>query len=337
MSKQDITVSVFCIAYNQEAFLPECLDSLINQKTDFQYEIVVHDDASTDNTPKIIAEYAEKYPQKIIPLYEKENQYSKNPHFFFKTMLPHAHGKYIAFCEGDDYWTDTNKLQIQLNYMEQHPNCSLCFHNADNLYMNNLSIQKTGNLNIYGSYATKDNKYTSSNIQNCRFGARSAIPSASEFFRKKDIESLPEFFYYAPCADFPLELYLSHVGYAYYLPKSMSVYRKNTGSSVTNKWSSAPEKEIEKSEALINFLDAFNKATYFKHKTGIEPLKNLYQINILTAQKKGLTIMLNKKYRKVYHQSTGDYLFIKLIIKSYFPKLFYSAKSNPKLKKYINH
>lgn len=335
MPKSDIKVSIFCITYNHEKFLAECIDSLLSQKTNFSYEIIVHDDASTDNTTKILAEYAKKYPQKIIPLYEKINQYSKNPHFFFNTMLPYANGKYIAFCEGDDYWTDNTKLQQQYDYMEKHPNCSLCFHNADNLYMDSMEIRKSEK-NIYNQLATPDNKYTSGNIQNCHFATRSAVPSASEFFRKKDIKNLPKYFYYAPCADFPLELYLSHIGYAYYMPKSMSIYRRNTGESVTDKWGSTPQKEIKKSKAFIKFLNAFNTATQFKYNEEIKLLISSHRISLLIAQKQGLRILFNKDYRKLYRRSVDDHFFIKLILKSYFPSFFYGLKSNPKFKKYVN-
>ena len=100
------------------------------QKTDFRFEAVIHDDASSDNSAAIIREYARNYPDIIKPIYETENQYSKRDGSLDRILRKALTGKYIAICEGDDYWTDPLKLQKQVDYMETHPDCSLCFHNA---------------------------------------------------------------------------------------------------------------------------------------------------------------------------------------------------------------
>ena len=105
---EQIMVSIVCNAYNQELYIREALESFVAQKTNFKFEILVHDDASTDTTADIIREYESKYPDIIKPIYQTENQYSKNVSI---TALQHqrANGKYIAFCEGDDYWIDEYK------------------------------------------------------------------------------------------------------------------------------------------------------------------------------------------------------------------------------------
>lgn len=126
----DIKVSVMCLAYNHEKYIRECLDSIVNQITTFEFEIIINDDASTDNTSKIIREYEEKYPRKIKAIYQKENQYSKGVAIIEECMLEAASGKYIAFCECDDKWIDLKKLQRQYEYMETHPECSMCVHNT---------------------------------------------------------------------------------------------------------------------------------------------------------------------------------------------------------------
>lgn len=123
-------VSVRCIAYNQEQYIRDSLEGFVMQKTNFRFEAIVHDDASTDGTAAIIKEYAEKYPDIIKPILETENLYSKHDGSLWKIMDEACHGKYIAFCEGDDYWTDPYKLQKQIDFFESHPDCSLCFHNA---------------------------------------------------------------------------------------------------------------------------------------------------------------------------------------------------------------
>ena len=132
-------VSISCITYNHAPYIRQCLEGFITQKTNFAYEVLIHDDASTDGTSEIIQEYENKYPDIIKPIYESENQYHKGVPIGSEVWnVPRAQGKYIALCEGDDYWTDPNKLQKQVDYMEQHPEIDLCC-TASKKY-----VQKTG-------------------------------------------------------------------------------------------------------------------------------------------------------------------------------------------------
>lgn len=329
MSQQEtpIAVSVMCITYNHAPYLRECLDSLLNQKTDFPYEIVVHDDASADGTTDILKEYASKYPDKIIPIYEKENQYSKNPHFFIKKMLPFLKGKYTAFCEGDDYWTDPNKLQIQYEYMEKHPGCSLCFHNANMLSMANSKMTRIDNHNIYGKYKKDDNNYSAGELHLCIIGPYKAIlPSASEFFRTKHLECLPEWFYIPPCTDMPLELWTSHQGYAHYIPKAMSVYRRDTGTSVTDGWIQKPEEEEIRMNKFITFINEFNQYTNYIYYPKLKWLFAKYQNNIDIINRRPLPILRDPFRRSIYKKAERDPLYIKLLFKSYFHKTYYNLK-----------
>lgn len=127
-------VSICCITYNHALFIRKALDGFLMQepptgvsKDEPWYEILIHDDASTDGTDKIIKEYAAKYPDRIFPLYEEENQYTKGADmdsFNYRRVR----GKYIAYCEGDDYWTDPKKLQMQVDFLESNPEYSVCFH-----------------------------------------------------------------------------------------------------------------------------------------------------------------------------------------------------------------
>jgi glycosyltransferase involved in cell wall biosynthesis len=114
-------VSVACITYNHEKYIEDAIKSFLIQETDFPFEILIHDDASTDNTANIVREYVEKYPNIIKPIFQTENQYSKGFKMNLEFNFPRAKGKYIALCEGDDYWTDPNKLQIQVAFLEENP------------------------------------------------------------------------------------------------------------------------------------------------------------------------------------------------------------------------
>ena len=122
---QNILVSIYCTAYNHEKYIADAIDSFLVHQTNFKYEILIHDDASID----IIREYEKKYPDLIKPIDQTENQYSKiGITTVDKINFDRALRKYIAVCKGDDYWTDQYKLQKQIDYMESHPECSLCVH-----------------------------------------------------------------------------------------------------------------------------------------------------------------------------------------------------------------
>ena len=120
-------VTVQCLVYNHEPFLRKCLDGFVMQETTFPFEVLVHDDASTDGSAAIIREYAERYPEIIKPIYETENQHSKHDGSLRRIVHGSAHpaAKYIALCEGDDYWTDAHKLQKQISFLESHPDYTM--------------------------------------------------------------------------------------------------------------------------------------------------------------------------------------------------------------------
>ena len=123
----DYKVSVICLTYNHRAFIRECLEGFVRQKTTFPFQVIVHDDASTDGTAEIVKEYAQRYPHIIQPILQQENQWQKR--MTLKTFVyPRLQGEYVAFCEGDDYWTDENKLQKQVDFLDANPDFAVCFH-----------------------------------------------------------------------------------------------------------------------------------------------------------------------------------------------------------------
>ena len=153
MDNRELMVTIRCITYNHEPYIRQCLDGFVMQKTDFRFEAIVHDDASTDNTATIIKEYAEKYPDIIKPIFETENQYSKRDASLTRIMDNHTHGKYVAMCEGDDYWIDPLKLQKQIDFLEAHPEYSYSCHRY------NILDDATGSLTLCpNKYFDKYNK-----------------------------------------------------------------------------------------------------------------------------------------------------------------------------------
>lgn len=171
-------VTIRCITYNHEPYIRQCLEGFVMQKTTFPFEAVVHDDASTDGTAEIIREYAEKYPDIIKPIYETENQYSKHNGSLTKIMDAHMRGKYIAMCEGDDYWIDPLKLQKQVDFLESHPDFGMCYTNF------NLYRQKQQKM-VYSIYESLSSLYPSNfSLENYIYSQGFACP-ASWLYRKE--------------------------------------------------------------------------------------------------------------------------------------------------------
>lgn len=140
-----IMLSIRCMVYNHEPYLRDCLEGFVMQKTTFRFEAIVHDDASTDGSATIIKEYVEKYPDIIKPIYETENQYSKRDGSLGHIMHEACKGKYIAFCEGDDYWMDPLKLQKQVDFLENNPGYlmshtnNICYDQKKGVFIRDIS------------------------------------------------------------------------------------------------------------------------------------------------------------------------------------------------------
>lgn len=136
-------VSILTVTFNHDKYIKDALNSFLKQETSFPFEIIVHDDASQDNTKKIVKEYEAKFPHIIKPIYQKENQYSKgitNPACF---ILPKTKGRYIAVCDGDDYWTGTSKLEQQVTFLEKNKKYSMVYHNSYVVDENsNITVKK---------------------------------------------------------------------------------------------------------------------------------------------------------------------------------------------------
>lgn len=220
MTRSEVLVSIRCLVYNHEPYLRQCLDGFVMQKTDFAFEAIVHDDASTDKSADIIREYAAKYPDIIKPIYETENLYSKHDGSIKRIMNANTHGKYIALCEGDDYWTDPLKLQKQFDFMEANPEYTLCFHNAMIHFQNGKNKDR-----IFAELENRD-------YHPVELYENWLVPTASIFTRKDTYLQQqprlnnPDFLY----GDNPLIVSLAYAGKVHCINEIMSVYRINDGS-----------------------------------------------------------------------------------------------------------
>lgn len=249
-STQPVLVSIRCTVYNHAPYLRDCLDGFVKQKTNFRFEAVVHDDASTDGSAEIIKEYADKYPDIIKPILEVENQWSKHDGSIPRIMESNMSGKYIAICEGDDYWTDENKLQLQVDYMEQNEDCSLCFHDVDVLSMKDGKIIKKFAL------PDKDRNYTSKHL----FTKGWFVATTSILYRRQSLLKSSDFPDWAKIegmgSDIKWQMFLSAKGYFHFIARTMGVYRFGVPGSATDR---ARGNKSKGHVAYLQFLSNANK------------------------------------------------------------------------------
>ncbi|MBO6536445.1 MAG: glycosyltransferase [Balneolaceae bacterium] len=254
-------VTVCVLTYNHEKYISKCLDSILEQQTDFDFEIQIGEDASTDQTRKICKEYADKYPQKIkLLLHSRENNISvlgePSGRFNFSYNLLSATGKYIAVCEGDDFWEDPHKLQKQIDVLENHPECSMCFTAAHIYY-----FEKDGKT-IRKSDVLKPEKRPGNRIYTVYDAIRPAggfMTSATMIFRSEYVQELPDWYFEAIVGDTPLMLYLGTKGDYYYLDEITAAYRAGTEGSWTARMTYQKRKKIV--AGYIQILEDFNTYT----------------------------------------------------------------------------
>ena len=208
-------VTVLCIAFNQSKYIAQALDSLLAQVTNFQYEIVVHDDASTDGTCDIIREYEKANPGILSVNYESQNQFSKNGVQFLKDMYINAKGKYIAICEGDDYWTDVYKLQKQVDFLEKHYQYSIVFHRV------NVFTEGSTKGQFLFPDPKENSKFTVNNLLRRNF-----IQTNSVMYRRQEYFELPT---RITPFDWYMHLYHAQYGEIGFIDEVMSSYRRHPG------------------------------------------------------------------------------------------------------------
>jgi glycosyltransferase involved in cell wall biosynthesis len=314
-SLDDIYVSVYCATYNHETYIAGALNSFLEQETDFKFEIIVHDDASTDGTADIIRQYAERHPEIIRHIIQKENQYSRGIKIFPTYIAPLLRGKYVAVCEGDDYWCDENKLQKQVNWLDTHPNCSACVHSTLAVDMFSLKDRIIGGTSGYLS------------LESISMGGGSEFHTSSVMYRRKYATNRPGFLTAIPgVGDYPLAIYLRLSGEIYRLEDTMSIYR----SRVPNSWSARMRSSLNKLESvllaekeMLQAADAYSNYVYTSVFTRAALYKE-YQL----AKWFGLNALIRQpKFREFYRNER--------LSRRIFMCVPYSAKFRRLLVKYL--
>lgn len=223
-------VAIHCITYNQERFLSKCLDSFVSQQTDFPFVAIVHDDASTDGTSKVLMEYAEKYPDIIKPVCDSINRYTEHSLEEVMISIIRAYNPdYVAMCEGDDYWTDPYKLQKQVDYMDKNPDCSLC-HGDVMIYEDSKKRMK-GRKGIMFNYSNLYKEVSQKDIFWELLNDRYAFQTLTFMYRLSAYNKIQDNKKVFMMNDMPLLLDLSKQGRVKYFDEVFGVYNHNTGSA----------------------------------------------------------------------------------------------------------
>lgn len=314
-----VEVSILCLTYNHRKYIAQALDSFVSQKTDFEYEILVHDDASEDGTSDIIREYQKKYPDRIKPVIQTVNQMSQGKKIMNEFLFPAAKGKYICFCEGDDYLCDDGKLQKQYDFMEAHPDYSACVHNT-------LLKDITG-----GTDHTVNASETDYDIpmREIMMGGGSAFHTSSIFFRA-EYKYRPDAFTAPGFGDYPRSIYLRHVGKVRYLADVMSVHRVNVAGSwtVKNVASEDPQKVIRHYENVNRLLRQIDDYTEQQYHDDIRFVTRRNECIILQWQDNSRKILTD--YKDIYASLSRNRKAV-ILFKAYLPKTFrflYNIRTN---------
>ncbi len=312
-SDSKIMASISCVTFNHATFIRQALDSFLMQKTDFEYEILVHDDASTDGTGDILREYAQKYPDKVRPLIQTENQYSQGiDNISGAFNFPRARGRYIFMCDGDDYWISPDKVQRQVDYMEAHPECTLCIHSAK--------------INLMGKALTESQMrpYRGSRVITPEeiVDKSSGYAMSSMAFPARLVRELPDYYVDCPVGDTPLQLIAAANGYGYYMDEAMSAYRVGVAGSWTMEGKNGDYGKKQKIyyERMKKTYDQFDAATEgrFREAANSAARRTYYHTMVNTRQ---FGEIMKPEFRRYYKELTPRTRFL-MQLEYRTPKLY---------------
>lgn len=251
-------VSVLVITYNHEKFIEQALESVLMQKTNFEYEIIISEDCSTDKTRDIVLAYKKKYPEKIYLLLSERNLHNNR---IVNRGFDTAEGNYIALLDGDDYWSSDEKLKVQAEFLDSHPDCSMCFHNANLIFENEDRTSRW----------TPSYQKEFSNIEDIWMG--NFIATCSVMYRRKLVNKIPEWYVdMFPITDWPLHILFAEQGLIGYINKVMGVYRYHAGGMYSQ------YSETRKLEETLKFYHTMNKNLNYKYNGTVKKMISKYFI-----------------------------------------------------------
>lgn len=294
-------VSISCITFNHAPYIRQCLDGFMMQQTNFPFEVLIHDDASTDGTTEIIKEYEAKYPDIIKPLYEEENQWVKGRRGSAVFNFPRAKGKYIALCEGDDYWTDPLKLQKQVDFLEANSDYVMCTHHFNIFHQNDKTIEEDRRKTFKDDFTFDLDYFISRKLW---------ITQPLTLLYRRDALDREKYSQYPNAKDVTLIYHILSHGKGVFLKECMATYRVHDGGI----WSGANRPQQIKAD-IDTIIGIYNIEKNTQAATLIR--NSIHSLGYL-----GLTFLKQyyKKYLKaikiIYHE-LGGYCAIKSIIHSF--------------------
>lgn len=228
-------VSVIMIVYNHSKYIQQAIESILMQETSFDFELIISNDCSTDDSETIIRQtISQNSNGNKVKYFNQEKNLGMMPNFIF--ALNEGFGKYVALCDGDDYWTDSLKLQKQVDFMEKNPDFSICFHNV-NIETDQVLTEDDPKKKIQNVFGLKE------------LAVRNMIRTVSVLYRNGLIDPFPDYFKNAPIGDYFLHLLNAKHGKIKYMDEIMAVYRIHN----TSCWSS--KKGLEQDELMIHFFE----------------------------------------------------------------------------------
>lgn len=293
------------ITYNHQEFIAKALDSILMQKTNFDYEIVIGEDCSTDKTRDIVIDYRDRYPDKFRLLLNGKNlgMYRNS-----KQTFESCKGKYIAMLEGDDYWTSPDKLQKQVDFLDNHHECAICFHNVAEIY-------KDGSRAPHDSLseARKKEFFTVDDLLRKNFMATPSV-----MYRNGLVEEIPEWFSSLKLGDWPLHILHALHGQIGYIDEVMAVHLNHQG-GVWTRMSS-----LEHAKALVAVYD--HLYAHLGPKYGGEISRYLHDLHLMIAEMLEdmgeLAEAKKNAVRSFANHFKVSKKLVKLLARLYMPRLY---------------
>jgi glycosyltransferase involved in cell wall biosynthesis len=303
-------VTVILPTHNHAPFVARAVESILAQRTTFPFDILIHDDASTDGTADIVKRYAARYPEKVTLIAQTVNQYQTDKKIQTHILYPRITAKYTAICDGDDLWTDENKLQLQVDYLESHPDCTLCISGADKIDVNDCVI---------GAAAPYES--------DCIVSVDDMIRAGGEFCSSNTIvaptallNTQPEFCELTEVEDIPVHLWCTVNGYAWYFARHMAAYRYAVPGSWSVRQNAAKrETQVATCRGVIGLLQGFDAYTQGTYKDSFEDAI-LYQKFKIKCVEHDLKELKRPPYRSLYLELPKKRR-LRLWLERYFPAL----------------
>lgn len=291
-------VSIVCTTYNHAAYVEDAMRGFLIQKTDFPFEIIIHDDVSTDDTRRIVERYAAAYPRIVKTVFQQQNQYSQGKMILMLASL-HAVGEFISFCEGDDYWIDPNKLQLQVDALKKLPDCEMCFHSA-------VVTEKEVVQDALFCRRAEGNRLFEVGPVIRRGG--SFMPTAAMLIRRSFFDRAfadPGTFYQRYMMGYFFQIHCSLRGGAYYIDRPMSVYRSFSEGSWTQ---TVNQDQTFYKKWAVNYLEALRETdnmTSYVHSPDI--MVSIRRCHLSVLNNNALDLDFRRDYFNQHRKELGLY------------------------------